>query len=398
MRAAAPRSTDPSLRAATPPPDDEVEVDETAGVAWGTDDPGPAPDITLPSDLPANPPADDADPTTADLAEATGDPFADLVNLVGVRLASAGRIYYCDAHDLALVRGDRVVVEGERDTRLATVAIDAVRKPMRDRVSRRVLRRANDADLRTEADHATSSASLLQTAKARARATNPAIKVFRIERSALDGRSDSLRSGPARGGRVVVYYTCEERVELRELVRELGVATGARVELRQIGVRDEAKLVGGIGSCGLELCCTTWLPDFVPVSIKMAKDQGMVLTPTKVSGQCGRLKCCLVYEQAGYAELRKGLPKLGKRVITARGEGRVVEVDVLRQRVRVAYGPGESEFLPGTEVRPMFPSGGGRGPAEAEPETETDLEVDVTDAAMPSDDPAPSGDAPDGLE
>jgi hypothetical protein len=122
-------------------------------------------------------------------------------------------------------------------------------------------------------------------------------------------------------------------------------------------VRDEAKAVGGIGSCGLTLCCTTWLPDFVPVSIKMAKDQGLVLSPTKVSGQCGRLKCCLVYEQAAYAELRKGLPKLGKRVIGARGEGRVVEVDVLRQRVRVSYGAGDTEVVPATEVRPLFPSG-----------------------------------------
>ena len=95
----------------------------------------------------------------------------------------------------------------------------------------------------------------------------------------------------------------------------------------------------------------------MPVSIKMAKDQGLVLSPTKVSGQCGRLKCCLVYEQAGYAELRKGLPKLGKRVIAARGEGRVVEVDVLRQRIRVSYGPGDTEVVPATEVKPLFPSG-----------------------------------------
>jgi cell fate regulator YaaT (PSP1 superfamily) len=130
-------------------------------------------------------------------------------------------------------------------------------------------------------------------------------------------------------------------------------------------VRDEAKMVGGIGSCGQELCCTTWLPEFVPVSIKMAKDQGLVLNPTKVSGQCGRLKCCLVYEQATYAEMRKGLPKLGKRVITPTGEGRVVEVDVLRQRIRVAYGPGESTVHPAGDVKPMFPpqTQGGRAPA-----------------------------------
>jgi cell fate regulator YaaT (PSP1 superfamily) len=166
--------------------------------------------------------------------------------------------------------------------------------------------------------------------------------VFRIEKT---------------GGKMNVYYTSDERLDLRDFVRDVGQATGLRLELRQLGVRDEAKVVGGIGSCGLTLCCTTWLPDFVPVSIKMAKDQGLVLSPTKVSGQCGRLKCCLVYEQAGYAEMRKGLPKLGKRVISQRGEGRVVEVDVLRQRIRVSYGHGDTEVLPASEVKPMFPSG-----------------------------------------
>jgi hypothetical protein len=183
------------------------------------------------------------------------------------------------------------------------------------------------------------------------------VKVFRAE--LVGGRND----------RLMLYITTEERVDLRELVRDLSSATSARVELRQLGARDEAKAVGGIGSCGLTLCCTTWLPEFVPVSIKMAKDQGLVLNPTKVAGQCGRLKCCLVYEQAGYAELRKGLPKLGKRVVTARGEGRVVEVDVLRQRVRVSYAPGESEVLVAADVKPLFPSGnlapGGRGPGGA---------------------------------
>ena len=178
-------------------------------------------------------------------------------------------------------------------------------------------------------------------------------------------------------------------------MRDLSTTSGARIELRQVGARDEAKQVGGIGSCGQELCCTTWLPEFVPVSIKMAKDQGMVLSPTKVSGQCGRLKCCLVYEQATYAELRKGLPKLGKRVVTATGEGRVVEVDVIRQRVRVAFGPGESQVLPASEVKPLFPPQGKPGasgpaePADDGDDAEDAAEPDpVVDGAAPPDDPA----------
>ncbi|HEX5062572.1 MAG TPA: regulatory iron-sulfur-containing complex subunit RicT, partial [Kofleriaceae bacterium] len=215
---------------------------------------------------------------------------------------------------------------------------------------RRVIRRANDMDLRGDRDGEGDRTAALRIAKDVAAQLRLPLKVFRVEKT---------------GGKINVYYTSDERLDLRDFVQKVGQATNARLELRQLGVRDEAKAVGGIGSCGLTLCCTTWLPEFVPVSIKMAKDQGLVLSPTKVSGQCGRLKCCLVYEQAGYAELRKGLPKLGKRVISQRGEGRVVEVDVLRQRVRVSYGHGDTEVLPATEVKPMFPSG--NQPREAEP-------------------------------
>jgi cell fate regulator YaaT (PSP1 superfamily) len=275
----------------------------------------------------------------------------------------AGRISWCDAGDASYTPGERVLVDSDRGARLAWIATPPQRRTTRDRGLRRVIRRANDHDLRGERDGEADRAHALRVAKDQAAALRLPLKVFRVEKS---------------GGKLVVYYTSDDRLDLRDFVHGVGTATGARVELRQLGVRDEAKVVGGIGSCGLTLCCTTWLPDFVPVSIKMAKDQGLVLSPTKVSGQCGRLKCCLVYEQAGYAELRKGLPKLGKRVISARGEGRVVEVDVLRQRVRVSYAPGESEVLPATEVKPMFPSGNRPSPEpDHEPEHDPDPEPDL---------------------
>ena len=332
--------------------DGEVEVEVEAKVAWGTDDDGPAAAVTLAADLPADPPPGDLDPVTADLEDSaalTGD----VTNVVGIRFASAGRIYAYDAGDASYQRGEKVVVEAERGVRLGTVAVTSTRRPHKDRQLKRVLRRPSAGDLRGETDSGSRAQTLLRLAKDRARALGLPIKVFRIEIS---------------GGRVLLYFTSDDRVDLRDLLRDIGSAASGRIELRQLGVRDEAKLVGGIGSCGQELCCTTWLPEFVPVSIKMAKDQGLVLNPTKVSGQCGRLKCCLVYEQATYAELRKGLPKLGKRVITAQGEGRVVEVDVLRQRVRVGYGPGESQVHPAGEVRPMFPpqSQGGRAATESD--------------------------------
>ncbi|MCA9674602.1 MAG: hypothetical protein KC464_06165, partial [Myxococcales bacterium] len=257
----------------------------------------------------------------------------------------------------------------------------------------RIVRRAGDQDLRGEAGGGALAETALRLAKDKVRDLRLPVKVFRVE------------SAGGGGKRLLLYYTSEERVDLRDLLRELGQATGARLELRQIGAREEAKMVGGIGSCGLELCCTTWLPEMVPVSIKMAKDQGMVLNPTKVSGQCGRLKCCLVYEQATYAELRKGLPRLGKRVITPDGEGRVVEVDVLRQRVRVATGPGESTVLAASEVQPMFPSGnpprGGRAAGHDDHDHDHDHadEPDPADAAdhpaaAPDDDPGPASDDP----
>lgn len=370
-----------------PPRDDVDESGEHQPVRPAPDDLGPAPEITLGPDLPPEPPDDDPDPaswTPAESEAATSDGAAALaqhvVQPVGVKFQPAGRISWFDGGDAAWQRGDRVVVEVERGTRVGTVATVVGRRGAGDRALRKIVRRARPDD-----DTVAAPAALV-IAKDRARELRLPVKIFRVE-------------APASGGkRLLVYYTSDERVDLRDLIRDLGAATGARVELRQVGARDEAKLVGGIGSCGLELCCSTWLPETVPVSIKMAKDQGMVLNPTKVSGQCGRLKCCLVYEQATYAELRKGLPRLGKRVYTPTGEGRVVEVDVLRQRIRVATGPGESEVLAAHEIRPMFPSGNaphpgapaGRGDEpDAEPDDAPDDEPEP-DAAEPDAPPAPT--------
>jgi len=323
--------------------DDDEPATEAPAIAWGADDDSPAPPIALPPDLPLEPPSDDPDPLSYSLLETGSAQLGDdVASVVGVRFVPAGRIQWCEAGDSDYAVGERVLVDSDRGQRLAWIATPPARRAVRDRNLRRVVRRANDNDLRGEREGEAERTTTLRLAKDKAAAMQLPLKVFRIEKS---------------GGRLNIYYTSDERLDLRDFVRDMGQATNMRIELRQLGVRDEAKVVGGIGSCGLTLCCTTWLPEFVPVSIKMAKDQGLVLSPTKVSGQCGRLKCCLVYEQAGYAELRKGLPKLGKRVISQRGEGRVVEVDVLRQRVRVSYGAGDTEVLPATEVKPMFPSG-----------------------------------------
>jgi cell fate regulator YaaT (PSP1 superfamily) len=325
-------------------------------MAYGHDDDGPPSVVVFDPDLPVEPPADDADPLTFPLIDAQAAQLGDVASACGVRFVAGGRLQWFDAGDGDYEPGERVLVDSDRGSRLGWIAASPQRRSAHGGHSGargrggmpRVIRRANEQDLRGEREGDGDRARALRVAKDKAAALRLPLKVFRVELSGQLGR----------GAKLNVYYTCDERVDLRDFIRDVGNEIGgARIELRQLGARDEAKVVGGIGSCGLTLCCTTWLPEFVPVSIKMAKDQGLVLSPTKVAGQCGRLKCCLVYEQAAYAELRKGLPKLGKRVIGVRGEGRVVEVDVLRQRVRVSYGPGDSEVVPAAEVKALFPSG-----------------------------------------
>jgi cell fate regulator YaaT (PSP1 superfamily) len=341
-------------RAAT----DEPDADDAASAGdrrWGDDsDDDDTTTLVLAADLPGEPDADDPDPVTA-LLDELGDcelPQSEIRNVVGAKFSAAGKIYEFDGADDVFARGDEVMVDTERGPRLAIVAVPSVRVPHRARELRRVLRRAGERDRSLVAKNQDRAQEGLAVAREAARRLRLPIKVFRAELGAS-------------GGKLLVYFSSEERVSFRDLARELEDRMRCRVELRQTGVRDEAKAVGGIGSCGRELCCTTFLPAFAPVSIKMAKDQNLVLNPSKVSGQCGRLKCCLVYEQAAYAELRRGLPKVGKRVLVETGEeARVVEVDVLRQRVRVALLGGDFETLAAHQVKPMFPS----GPAGPEPE------------------------------
>jgi cell fate regulator YaaT (PSP1 superfamily) len=154
------------------------------------------------------------------------------------------------------------------------------------------------------------------------------------------------------GSRVTVYFTAAERVDFRELVREMAGRLRTRVELRQVGPRDEAKLVGGYGRCGRQLCCSSFLNELAPVSIKMAKDQGLPLNPLKISGCCGRLMCCLSYECQQYREMRQGLPREGHRVVTASGSGKVVGVNPLVETVMVRLDESEATVeFPAAEVK-----------------------------------------------
>jgi cell fate regulator YaaT (PSP1 superfamily) len=273
-----------------------------------------------------------------------------LLPIVGVKLTPTGRTIACDAGQLTLRVGDRVVIDdGAGDVPVATVAVAPALRPATPPLPR-VLRVADARDLqRLEADQRR-AAEALAFARERARARSLPIKMFRAE----------LHGG---GARATFYFAAEQRVDFRELVRDLASKVHARVEMRQVGVRDEAKMVGGIGSCGRELCCSTFLPKFAPVSIKMAKNQNLALNPTKVSGQCGRLKCCLVYEEANYVEAAKRLPRSGKRVTTPEGVGRVGDVDVLRERVRVYFEDQPPKVFAAADVRQLTPPAEGHSDA-----------------------------------
>jgi cell fate regulator YaaT (PSP1 superfamily) len=267
-----------------------------------------------------------------------GAPPEPLGNVAGVKLDPRGRVLACDAGELELRPGDRVVVDDGRETEVGTVAVASSRRPKGAAPLPRIIRRADEHDLdrlRVAAERAAEAKSF---ARERAAAQKLGIKIFRVEFQ--------------RGGKALFYFASETRIDFRDLVKDLAARYHTRIELRQVGVRDEAKMVGGIGSCGRELCCSTFLPKFAPVSIKMAKHQNLAMAPTKVTGQCGRLKCCLVYEDATYLEAAEALPKIGKRVGTPDGVGRVGDLDVLRGRVRVYFDGAPPKTFTADELQP----------------------------------------------
>ncbi|MFO0607171.1 MAG: regulatory iron-sulfur-containing complex subunit RicT [Polyangiales bacterium] len=270
-----------------------------------------------------------------------------LLNVAYVRREDGARAVACDAGGMALRRGEAVFVEGERGVDLATVATAPRREFVVGRPALRVARRASKGDLEAESRARLREAQARRVAVELARSRDLAAKVVRVECT------------PS-GNRTVVYLASEERVDLKDFGRAIATALRGRVDIRHVGVRDAAKAIGGVGPCGLQLCCNTFLADFAPVSIRHAKDQGLALNPQRVSGVCGRLMCCLVYEDAFYRQQRALFPKQNKRVATPRGEGRVRDVDVLARTVRVLFPDGQTESFTVEDVRAIAPPPGGR--------------------------------------
>ena len=247
-----------------------------------------------------------------------------MTEIVGIRFQNSGKVYYFSPAGLRLQMGDKVVVETAKGTECGIVSIpnrnvqdEAVTAPLRN-----VLRIMNQEDFRTLEQNKQKEKKAFTVCEQKIASHKLKMKLVDVS-CAFDN------------SKLLFYFTSDNRVDFRELVKDLASVFRMRIELRQIGVRDEAKMFGGLGVCGREFCCRGYLGDFQPVSIKMAKEQGLSLNPTKISGTCGRLMCCLKHEQEAYEDLQKITPRIGSFVKTSHGKGRVEDDNLITGKLRI---------------------------------------------------------------
>ncbi|MCM3118171.1 stage 0 sporulation family protein [Neobacillus drentensis] len=247
-----------------------------------------------------------------------------MYDVVGVRFKKAGKIYYFDPGELSIEKDDFVIVETVRGVEYGKAVIARKQVEEHDVVLplKKVVRIADPKDKMIVEENK-------QAAKEAYEVCNEKVNEHQLDMKLVDVEYTFDRN------KVIFYFTADGRVDFRELVKDLAAIFRTRIELRQIGVRDEAKMLGGIGPCGRMLCCSTFLGDFDPVSIKMAKDQNLSLNPTKISGLCGRLMCCLKYENDEYESAKALLPDLGEIIETPQGKGKVVGLNILERVLQV---------------------------------------------------------------
>lgn len=264
-----------------------------------------------------------------------------MIKIVKIQFHTAGKLYDFACNGLELHPGDRIIVETERGRSIGSVVMGPleIAEEQVPEGLKNILRKAEPADLEAAARNAAREKEAFAFCLAKIAERNMEMKLVKVE-YLFDG------------SKAIFYFTADGRVDFRELVKDLAHAFHTRIEMRQIGVRDESKLVGGMGICGRELCCSSFLRDFEPVSVKMAKEQNLALNPTKISGQCGRLLCCLGYEFETYCTLRKCLPKCGKHVQCGSTSGEVVKLNVLTGTVTVRADDGHTSILKGEDIRP----------------------------------------------
>jgi len=246
-----------------------------------------------------------------------------MVKVAGVRFKTAGKVYYFDPADVEVKMGDNVIVETARGMEYGTVTMDVAEVSEKEIVAplKKIVRIANEKDQKQHIENVKKKERAMALCQEKVDKHGLVMKLIDVEYTFDNSK-------------IVFYFTADGRVDFRELVKDLAGVFKMRIELRQIGVRDEAKMLGGIGSCGRSLCCHSWLADFEPVSIKMAKVQNLSLNPAKISGICGRLMCCLKYENDIYMELRRGMPDVGEKIKTPDGLAKVIETNILENVIK----------------------------------------------------------------
>ena len=247
-----------------------------------------------------------------------------MIRVTGVRFKTAGKVYYFDPGEYEVKAGDNVIVETARGMEYGYVTMDITEVDESEIIGqlKKIIRVANDEDRQKHIENVQKKEKSLAQCQEK------------IDKHGLDMKLVDVEY-TFDNSKIIFYFTSDGRVDFRELVKDLAAVFKMRIELRQIGVRDEAKMLGGIGSCGRSLCCNSWLADFEPVSIKMAKVQNLSLNPTKISGICGRLMCCLKYENDVYLDLKRGMPEPGEKVKTPDGLGKVFDTNIFEDKIRV---------------------------------------------------------------
>ena len=282
-----------------------------------------------------------------------------MTKVIGVRFKANGKSYYFSPGDLELQQGDHVIVETARGTECGEVAKgphdvpdSSIVKPLKT-----VTRMADAVDVRRMQQNRADEKRAFSVCEER-------IAKHKLDMKLVDVEYTLDRN------KILFYFTADGRIDFRDLVKDLAGVFRTRIELRQIGVRDESKMLGGLGICGQPFCCSRFLRDFQPVSIKMAKEQGLSLNPAKISGSCGRLMCCLAYEQPAYEYLNRITPGVGSIVKTPEGVGAVVETNVISGTRRVRMDPPATGFKTFHKDECQYLRGGKRAPIAPDPEPE----------------------------
>lgn len=257
-----------------------------------------------------------------------------MIKVIGVRFKKAGKIYYFDPVDMDIQKNSYVVVETARGIEFGECVIGIKEISESDIVAplKSVLRVATEEDIAKHIENKEKEKEAFEICLKKIEEHKLIMKLIDVEYTFDNNK-------------VIFYFTADGRVDFRELVKDLATIFKTRIELRQIGVRDEAKMLGGLGPCGRPMCCSTFLGDFASVSIKMAKEQNLSLNPTKISGICGRLMCCLNYEQSTYEDIRKRMPQVGSIVKTEEGTGEVISNNTVKETVRVKYKKAGEEMV-----------------------------------------------------